>query len=267
MTTHDSGNEGQAMISTDALRLLTGVGAIAAAAGIGVYLFVAGPRSANTPDSTLSPDVVLTAAQAGMDLTDGSPAEDADRLRAAFDAGKATPAGTITFRNSLYLTAATDEAPEQVLTGYLSTMHDSGSPALIAGVVDGTLQGPAVTYYSSGTIKAAMNHKDGAIIGQYIEYFETGEMKLRAVASGEDSPNGGSAVAELTVGTYEEGKYTREELGKGRLQLFTGNGTTTGSNADTPLHEVTGWMLFHNTLLTGQKLYTNDSRTITAPAS
>ncbi len=265
MKTHESDYEGQAMISTDALRLLTGVGAIAAAAGIGVYLFVAGPRNAGAPDSSISPDVVVTAAQAGVDLSNGSPSEDAARLRAVFDEGVTTPAEQIAFRNGLYLLSESDTDSSEVFTGYLAKTHDDASPSLVACIVDGKLQGPSVAWYDTGTIQRSMNHKDGKVIGQVIEYFPNGDLKLRAMASGEDSPNGGSAVGELTVGMYEDGAYKRDQLGSGRLQLFTGNGTTTGSNDTTPLHEVNGWMLFHDTLLTGQKVYTPDSRTITAP--
>lgn len=266
MTTPDSDIEGQAMISTDALRLLTGVGAVAAAAGIGVYLVVAGPGNTPAPDFTPNPTVVVTAAQAGIDISNGSPSEDADRLRAVFDQGLTTPADQITFRNGLYFKAATDSEPESNFTGYLATTHGDGSANLIACVVDGQLQGPTVRFHPNGTTQRNMGYKDGQIVGQIIEYFPSGQLKLRAMANGEDSPSGGSSVGELTVGTYNEGTYARDRLGKGRLQLFIGEGKTTNSNTTTPLHEVNGWMLFHNTLITGQKVYTTDSRSITEPS-
>lgn len=255
------------MISTDTLRLLTGAGAIAAAAGIGVYLFVAGPQQSRGIDSTISPDVVVTAAQAGIDVSNGPPSEDAERLRAVFESGETTSADRIAFRNGLYLLTDADTDTSEVFTGYLARTHDNGQPALVACVVDGKLQGPTVHYYPQGGIHRNMSYKDGALISQVIEYFPSGQLKLRAMATGDDSPNGGSAVGELTVGFYDDQQtYTRDQLGKGRLQLFIGDGTTTSSNTTTPLHEVNGWMLFHDTLITGQKVYTTDSRRITEPA-
>ncbi|GEM_PF-7132357 len=240
--------------SADTVRVIIGVGVIAIAGAAVLYAVRARP-AATAPESDPSPSVVLSAAQQGVDLTNGTPGQDRDRLVGLFEAGETTPFEGVVFRSGLYLVGESDA----VFSGYLNAMHPNGSPRLLCCVVDGKLQGPSVELHPGGGIKRGMTHKDGRLTGQIIEFYEDGSLKLRAMAR-EASERGGDVVTELLVGEIDGGSYSRRELGSGRIQLIFDDGTVPSSNEEMPLDQARGWMLFYDRVLTGQQPYTTDSR-------
>ncbi|MEM9372248.1 MAG: hypothetical protein AAGA55_01265 [Planctomycetota bacterium] len=240
--------------TADAVRIILGVGVVAIAGAAILYAVKSSP-SPRAPDSDPSPSVMISAARQGVDLTNGTPQQDRDRLVGLFESGQTTPFAQTLFRSGLYLVGDT----EQVFSGYLSATHEDGSPRLVCCVVDGRLQGPSIELHPGGGVRRGMTHKDGRLVGQIIEFYSDGSLKLRAMAR-EDSERGGNVVSELLVGEVEGGSYSRKKLGKGRIQLLFEDGTVPSSNEEMPLHEAAGWMLFYDSVLTGQKPYTTDSR-------
>ena len=247
------------MNTADKARVAIGAGTLVIAVAVTVLAIRAEPP--REIDDTPSQEAMRAAVEGGVDISNGSPGQDRDRLLAVFNDGETTPFSEITFRDGLYLEPETNGA----FTGYLASAHSSGSPQLVCVVVDGRLQGPSVAFYESGAMRRALNHNDGRPVGQIIEYFEDGSMKLRAMAYG-DSDRGGTEVGEITVGTHDGGEYARRGLGTGRIQFIYGDGTCEFTNAKTPLDEVEGWMLFNDPMLRGQVPYTTDSRSVPGPA-
>ncbi|MEL7472439.1 MAG: hypothetical protein AAGK04_03910 [Planctomycetota bacterium] len=248
------------MNGSDTIRIVTGVGVVAIA---GAVIAVAVLRGQQPPpiDASPSPGVITRAAQQGVDLTNQSPGLDRERLLGVFESGQTVPFGGLEFRNGAYF-----DADDRALTGYLSDTHDNGSPRLIACVVDGVLQGPSLELHPSGTLKASRSHKDGEPVGQILERYRDGSLKLRAMCH-EPAASGGTTLREITVGEFDDGTIRTRQLGTGRLQFVVDGGRTTGRNAETPLHEVEGYMLFYDRIIGGQKLYTSNSASITAPES
>lgn len=241
------------MAGADLARVVVGVAAVAAASGLAVFAFRAQPAPSG-PDADPSAGVMLAAAERGVDLSNGTPTEDRDRLVAIFDSGKTSSFDEVEFRSGLYLAAGTDA----VFSGYLAGRYPDGGARLLCCVVDGQLQGPSVELHPDGSTKRSMTHKDGRVVGQIIEFYPGGDLKLRAMAY-ETTERGGTVVRELLVGEKADGGYDRRSLGSGRLQFIYDNGTVESANEQTPINEVQGWMLFNDTMF-GQNAYTSDSR-------
>ena len=243
------------MVSTDAIRIAVGVVVLVATA-IGGFLVYRNVTAAPPVDTRLNSAVLMRGAEMGVDLTNGRPDEDQERLLGVFDEGKTTLAADLTFRDGLYVFTEN----EAVFSGYLADTFDNGEPRVIACVVDGRLQGPSVELFPDRSLKVSRNNKDGEAVGQMLEFFPDGVLKLRVMMKGQ-SPNGGALVGEITARTYEDGAYEKRELGTGRLQFIDEGGGTDFRNADTALEDVAGFMLFYDGLM-GQKVYTSDSRGI-----
>jgi hypothetical protein len=78
---------------------------------------------------------------------------------------------------------------------------------------------------------------------------------------GEDSPNGGTRVAEITaVGRGPDGATSRQRFRSGRLQFIRDDGSTDRTNATVPSEARAGYMLFADRLIGGQTAWTTDSR-------
>ncbi|MEO0512160.1 MAG: hypothetical protein AAF108_04605 [Planctomycetota bacterium] len=131
--------------------------------------------------------------------------------------------------------------------------------------VGGRLEGPACEFFPNGELRQSRTYRNGRAVGQILDFFPNGDMKLRVIAGGR-SPNGGTLVGETVVGFYEDGAYRRRELGTGRMQFIFENGTTNATNDSMPVEAQTGYMLFYDTILGGQDVYTTDSRTVDEPA-
>ncbi|MEM1186521.1 MAG: hypothetical protein AAGI53_16145 [Planctomycetota bacterium] len=202
-------------------------------------------------------ETVLRAAEVGVDLSSGSPPRYRDRLVAKFDAGETVDFAELRFAGGLYL----DPDSGAVFSGYASTAHRDGEPHSIHGVVDGRLQGPGVWCFEDGSIEMAVKYNQGELRGQILEFFPGGEMKLRAMAH-QASPKGGVRVGEITVGSFKSGTYQRQQLGVGRFQVIREDGRTDRSNSTIAVPHQSGYMLFFEGMLGGERVYTIDSREI-----
>ena len=141
------------MSNTDTIRIVTGVGVLIAAGGIAVMAVKSEPKQ-GAPDASPSPSVMVAAAERGIDLTNGTPSQDRDRLLTVFESGTTTDFSAVDFRNGLYFAAGTQE----VAQGYLTMAHPDGSARLICTVVDGKLQGPGLRLHASGKIQQSFTH-------------------------------------------------------------------------------------------------------------
>lgn len=248
--------------TTDGLRILLGVAVVAAALAFAITSYLSGQRDLGDEYRTAAPtsDRVIAANNAGIEIESGGPIRNKPMLIAAAQSEKAFPLADARFSGGLYL-----DSNGKPISAYLVSEHKDGSLRTVAGVVDGLLEGPAIELHpSSDELKRAMTFRSGSLSGQYIEYFEDGQMKLRAMA-GADSPNGGTLVSEITAGFFADGEYQRKSLGTGRMQFIFDDGTTNSTNQSIALDEQTGWMLFYDTMMSGQKAYTSDSRRIAKP--
>ncbi|MEM1424870.1 MAG: hypothetical protein AAGH64_12825, partial [Planctomycetota bacterium] len=178
--------------SSDTVRILTGVGAIAIASAAVVFVLTNKPGQ-DPPDATPSQSVLTSAIASGVDISRVTPQQDFDRLKAAHAAGDTTRFEEVEFRNRLYFEKPGDGAERSSVTfsGYLVREHADGSARTVCCVVDGTVQGPFMEAHPDGSMKRIGGYKDGAPVSQWMEFFPTGDLKLRAMVYG-DSPNGGS---------------------------------------------------------------------------
>lgn len=150
-------------------------------------------------------------------------------------------------------------------SGKLLSLYPNGSPQLQATVTDGKLQGEAKEYYPGGSTKIIKNYHRGFLVDSLVEYFPNGYEKLRARIVNQ-SVRGGDEVRDVTVGYFEEGVYKTKSFEKGRIQLINERQRTGRTNLTMPLEDQRGYMLFERGTF-GEKGYTTDSRTITAPVS
>ncbi|MEO1129533.1 MAG: hypothetical protein AAFX05_07475 [Planctomycetota bacterium] len=208
-------------------------------------------------DDSRSPKVVALAADAGVDLRDGNPQRNRTRLLGVHEAGRTADFSTIRLDGGVYI----DRASGMRYTGYAATAYASGAPRSIHGIVDGRLEGPGMWFFEDGSIWIATRYHGSEMRSQILEFFESGPMKLRAMAY-EVSPRGGIRVEEITVGTFGDDGYERRQLGKGRMQMIRPDGTTDRTNATIAVPDQSGYMLFYERMIGGERAYTTDSRDI-----
>lgn len=248
------------MPGPNTIRLVAGFGTVGIAIALAVIAINSRPAPP-PPDSDPRPETVRLAVERGVDLTIGMPSEDRDRLAALHESGACIPFDDITFRDGLYFTDANNA---EAFSGYASAAYDSGNPRVIACIIDGRLQGPSVELFEDGSLRRSMRHKDGMPVGQILEFYADGTMKLRAMSYGPDE-SGGSSLREIFATKPNDDSLGSRSLGSGRIQFIDDRGSTEGRPDLVHLPGIAGWMLFTDSALGGESVWTNDSRQLAKP--
>lgn len=244
--------------TSDLRRVGLGVALVVALAGLAAVGFATKKTVSELATSRTEAEIRL-AAERGVDLDAGTPTEVLDRILERRDAF--LDAAALERRSDLYF-----DAEGKPVTGHIAAFDTSGAPTAIWTAVDGKLDGKAFQLYPDGSIKRAFGYYDGKIAGQILELYPSGELKLRAVA-GDFADNGGTDVAQVILGTFNDHGYHRLETSGGRVQFLTPAGSTRDRNEKLGPDEITGFMLFEYTLFGGQRALTSDSRELTEPGA
>jgi hypothetical protein len=117
---------------------------VALVAGAVLAVGLLRPEPVGVTPSDASPEPAVRAAALGIDLTNGSPDQDRERLVGLFEAGARTPLDAVVFRNGAHAAPQTNA----LFSGYLADAFEDGSSRRSTGA----RRGPrSISCWSSST--------------------------------------------------------------------------------------------------------------------